>query len=64
MECKQVRNAHDCPCTYNCSRKGICCECVTYHRTKNQIPACFFSKDAEKSYNRSVEALIKDWSKK
>ena len=61
MSCenKDVNNK-DCNCTYPCSRKGLCCECVKYHRDKNQFPACFFSKRGEATYDRSLEALIKD----
>lgn len=34
-------NKKDCPCTYEpCSRKGVCCECVAYHRKNGDRPAC------------------------
>ena len=23
-----------------CPRHGICCECLSYHREQNQLPAC------------------------
>ncbi|MFZ5955595.1 MAG: DUF6485 family protein [Nanoarchaeota archaeon] len=55
MECKKQQNSKNCPCTYNCEKKGMCCECVRYHRKRKEIPACFFSKDAEKTYDRSFE---------
>ncbi len=57
MECS---NNKECPCTYNCSNHGKCCKCVEYHLKYNQFPACFFSKSAEKTYDRSLEALLKD----
>ncbi len=60
MECKKERNLENCNCTYDCSRKGVCCDCVLYHRKNNQIPACFFSLKGEATYDRSIEALIKD----
>lgn len=61
MECKQQSNAKHCTCTYEpCSRKGICCECVTYHRRNNELPGCFFSKEGERSYDRSFRNFIKD----
>ena len=61
MECKQEENLKDCPCTYpGCPRKGICCKCLKHHRDRDELPACFFSKEAEKTYNRSVEMFIKD----
>ncbi|MDP2891917.1 MAG: DUF6485 family protein [Bacillota bacterium] len=61
MECKKQTNIKGCPCTYTpCSRKGLCCECVTYHRSSGELPACFFSKEAEKTYDRSVRRFIED----
>lgn len=60
MECKKERNLEKCSCTYpECPRKGICCECVKYHRQKNQIPGCFFNQKSEKTYDRSIENFIK-----
>ncbi len=60
MECKKEKNLKNCSCTYpGCPRKGICCECVKYHRQKNQIPGCFFNEKSEKTYDRSVENFIK-----
>ena len=49
-----------CNCTYSCSKHGKCCECVSYHRGSGEFPACFFSDKAEKTYDRSLNALIKD----
>jgi len=60
MECKKEQNLKNCPCTYpNCSRKGLCCECIEYHRKNNELPACYFTKEAEKTYDRSIENFIK-----
>jgi len=43
MECKIEENKAQCSCSYEpCSRKGKCCECVFYHRSKGEIPGCFF----------------------
>jgi hypothetical protein len=62
MECKKEKNLRDCPCTYvPCSRKGVCCECIKYHWQNGELPACFFSPKAEKSYDRSIEKFIADW---
>jgi hypothetical protein len=37
----QQKNAENCPCgSEGCSRKGICCECLSYHRERGQKPAC------------------------
>ncbi|MFC1484881.1 DUF6485 family protein [bacterium] len=57
MNCSNKKN---CSCTYPCSRRGNCCECVAYHNNRNEIPACFFSKKAEAKYDRSIEAFIAD----
>jgi hypothetical protein len=60
MECvNKEKNLTFCNCSYpTCSRKGICCECLHYHLSKKEVPACFFSKEAEKTYNRSIEYFI------
>ena len=52
--------AMKCPCTYSCSKRGKCCDCVAYHLKNGEFPACFFSKEAELSYNRSLSRLIQD----
>lgn len=54
-------NKMDCPCTYDCPRHGKCCACVAHHRDNNEgVPGCFFSKEAEATYDRSIEALARD----
>ncbi len=56
MECKKENHLKKCNCTYEpCPRKGVCCDCITYHLSKRQIPGCFFPKEAEKTYDRSFE---------
>lgn len=61
MECKKDDNLKFCPCTYpGCSRKGICCECIKHHREKGELPACYFSLEAEKTYDRSIKKFIED----
>ncbi|MCM8805827.1 MAG: DUF6485 family protein [Candidatus Omnitrophica bacterium] len=66
MECKnRERNIKDCSCTYiSCNKRGMCCECVMYHRANGEIPGCFFPKEAEKTYDRSIKYFISVWSKK
>ncbi|MCX5702603.1 MAG: DUF6485 family protein [Candidatus Omnitrophica bacterium] len=55
----QKQNIANCNCSYEpCSRKGICCECVYYHRKNDQIPACFFPPEIEKTYDRSIKNLV------
>lgn len=54
MECNQDRNLSRCNCSYTpCPRKGICCDCLHYHLTMRELPACCFPDDAERSYDRS-----------
>lgn len=51
----------NCNCTYSgCERHGKCEECVAYHRDMGEFPACFFSKEAERSYDRSFASLKRD----
>ena len=59
MPCDKNK-AMKCSCTYPCSRHGICCECLAYHRRAGEFPACFFSPEAEKTYDRSFAALARD----
>lgn len=47
-------NMSHCNCSYpGCPRKGNCCECLRYHLSNNQLPACAFPDDVEKTYDRS-----------
>jgi hypothetical protein len=59
MDCKVEANKKSCICSYPCSRKGICCECIAYHRRSGELPACYFTKEAERSYDRSIENYLK-----
>lgn len=61
MECAhKVRNAAMCNCTYGgCPRHGICCECLAYHRSAGELPACYFDKKTEKTYDRSLGAYVR-----
>jgi len=61
MDCLVEKNRERCPCTYEpCPRKGQCCACVTYHRRSDELPGCFFSPAAERTYDRSVERYLRD----
>ena len=58
MECKKEENMKFCNCSYPCGKKGICCECIKYHRERGELPACYFDKNAERTYDRSVEKFL------
>ncbi len=65
MQCHLEKNCGRCNCTYEpCARKGQCCECIAYHRTAGELPACYFSAAAEKSYDRSISRFLKDQEKR
>ena len=54
-------NLKTCNCTYEpCSRKGICCECISYHRRSGELPACYFSEETERTYDRSIAAFLRE----
>ncbi|MBT4870904.1 MAG: hypothetical protein HON47_04980 [Candidatus Diapherotrites archaeon] len=63
MECKKETNLKNCNCSYNCEKKGICCECIKYHRERGELPACYFSNEEEKNYDRSIKNYFKMKSK-
>jgi hypothetical protein len=58
-ECTWEQNKANCNCTYEpCERKGICCQCLSYHWRLGELPACLFPDDVEKAYDRSIERFI------
>jgi hypothetical protein len=65
MERHIESNMKRCNCTYNpCSRKGKCCECIQYHWSMKELPACFFPNEVERTYDRSIEKFIEIYGKK
>lgn len=61
MECRLTQNTKRCSCTYTpCPRKGKCCECLQFHLKSRELPACCFSKEAEKTFDRSFEKFAKE----
>ncbi|MDH4223253.1 MAG: DUF6485 family protein [candidate division Zixibacteria bacterium] len=59
-ECDNLKgNLANCNCTYEpCSRKGRCCECLNYHWSSKELPACFFPNEVEKTYDRSLKRFL------
>jgi hypothetical protein len=60
MACENMRdNTSMCNCTYDpCPRKGKCCECLSYHRRAGELPACYFTRDQERTFDRSIGYFI------
>jgi hypothetical protein len=57
--CNQEQNKATCTCTYEpCPRKGICCECIAYHRENGEMPGCLFPPEVERSYDRSIARFV------
>ena len=59
MECNIEENLAVCNCTYPCEKRGHCCKCVAYHRRRGELPGCYFTKEAEATYDRSVENFLR-----
>lgn len=55
----ETKNKKKCACSFACERKGVCCDCLHYHRRQNQLPACYFPVDAEKTGDRSIAYFLK-----
>ena len=50
------KNLEHCNCSYSpCNKKGLCCECLRYHLSQRELPACFFPENVERTYDRSFE---------
>lgn len=59
-KCRIEKNKGFCTCTYEpCERKGLCCECLVYHRKSGELPGCLFPADVEKTYDRSIERFVR-----
>lgn len=53
--CPQAKeNLVRCTCTWpSCPRKGNCCACLAYHLAQDELPACCFPLEVERTYDRS-----------
>ncbi|MCX5749627.1 MAG: hypothetical protein NTZ10_05235 [Candidatus Saganbacteria bacterium] len=59
MDCPNLeKNKKYCNCTFSCEKKFKCCECLHYHRQLGEVPACYFSREAEKTGDRSIGNCI------
>ncbi len=61
MKCvNEKQNLKNCNCSYpGCPRKGKCCECISYHRRMGELPACYFTAEQERTYDRSIAYFVK-----
>ncbi|HMK61258.1 MAG TPA: DUF6485 family protein [Dissulfurispiraceae bacterium] len=60
MDCISEKNKAMCNCTYEpCERKHKCCLCLHYHRKQGELPACYFSAQYERTYDRSISNFLK-----
>ncbi len=58
--CTAEANKKACNCSYEpCPRKGLCCECLSYHWSMRELPACVFPDAVERTYDRSVSRFIR-----
>ncbi len=61
MTCISEQSLKHCNCTYTaCDKRGNCCKCVAYHKDRGEFPACLFSDEAERTYDRSLANLVRD----
>ena len=59
MECQIEVNKAKCTCTYEpCSRKGKCCECIWHHLEFDELPACVFPPEVERTFDRSFARFV------
>jgi hypothetical protein len=64
-QCPRVKiNRSYCTCTFTCDKHALCCECLHYHRQRGELPACYFTAEEEKTYNRSIEFFIQRRNKR
>ncbi len=61
----KAKNQGICTCTYEpCSRKGVCCECIAYHKRNGEVPGCLFPPEVERTFDRSIDAFIRAHTRK
>ena len=59
MECQKDKNSISCSCAHTeCSRHGVCCDCLRYHLSLDELPACCFPDHIAKTDGRSFRKFI------
>ena len=52
-------NVSRCTCSYpGCPRHAVCCDCLAYHRGMGELPACCFTPEQERTYDRSIGFFV------
>jgi hypothetical protein len=65
MECNIEANQTTCNCTYEpCPRKGKCCDCISYHLKYDELPACVFPREVEKTHDRTFSRFVQVYADK
>ena len=65
MECLIEANKAKCACTYEpCSLNGRCCECISQHLESDELPACVFPPEVEKTFDRSFAKFVEAFNAK
>ncbi|MGI6188985.1 MAG: hypothetical protein GX041_03270 [Clostridiales bacterium] len=58
-------NLRNCACSYvSCNRRGKCCECISYHWSRKELPGCLFPPEVERTYDRSLKRFIQAYGNK
>lgn len=61
MDCKLTANKARCSCPWtDCSNHGACCQCLSSHLGKKQLPHCCYPNDAA-AQDRSFAGFAKAW---
>ena len=63
-ECTVEKNKKTCTCTYPCSKRGVCCDCLQSHFSSGELPGCLFPADVEKTYDRSIETFVRTYNER
>ncbi len=63
-ECPNIQiNLQSCTCTYvACDKRGKCCECIRYHRERDELPGCLFPPEIEKTYDRTIKKFVESYN--
>ncbi|MGA2640022.1 MAG: hypothetical protein ABSG21_03840 [Spirochaetia bacterium] len=36
----------------------MCCQCIAYHRASSELPGCLFTREEERTYDRSISLFV------